>query len=107
MSELFEAQNLRTKEGAPDGGRAWGTGLVINWQRGPLLVDGERRTPNGAFVETVIRVALQRLEFYQDSTFACDENAEAIAHLKSAIQAIEARTARRTAAAIEGTHQGH
>lgn len=93
-------------QGNPRGGWTEGVGLSIDWQDGPLVdpVTGDRRDPNGAFVETVIRAAIGRLEHYQSLRFACEENAEAIRHLDAALAALASRTARREAQGVEGTH---
>lgn len=92
--------------GRPAGGITSGTGLHITWQNGPLRANGEDTPaePNGAFVEGVIQAALDRLEFYQASEFACVENAEAIFFLKEALDSCSARTAAREARGVEGTH---
>lgn len=108
MRQPFHAEN-RTNglTGLPAGGHVIGVGLRIDWQDGPLR--DERGThENGASVETVIAAAMQRIEWYQtvaDGRFSCAENAEAIAHLASALDALDRRTARRTDAGVEGTHE--
>lgn len=89
----------------PAGGRTTGLGIDIRWQDGPLQVDGERREPNGAFVEGVIEAAIDRLEFYQQSEFACRENALAITSLQQALHWCWHRTADREARGVEGTHR--
>lgn len=101
-------QNFKTDEGFPFGGWAVGTGFNIKWQRGPLVdpETGNRLEPNGAFVETVLKAVLQRIEFYQDSPFNCEENAAAIFHIKGALEALNTRTARRTDQGVEGTWEG-
>lgn len=104
MLAKFDAENF-LKDGKPNGGVVTGKGLEIEWQKGPLGRGAERKEPNGAFVETVIAAALQRLEFYQDSEFACSENASAIQNLKSALGVLEYRTMQRKAAGVEGTHE--
>lgn len=91
--------------GDPAGGKVRGVGLFIAWQNGPLGRGPGRRSPNGAFVETVITACIQRLESFQASRFKCQENADAIEHLKAAIGSLNARTARREAEGLEGTHQ--
>ena len=58
-------RNYDDAEGNPAGGRVEGTGLYISWQNGPLGRGEARKEPNGAFVETVIAAAIQRLEYYQ------------------------------------------
>lgn len=93
-------------DGTPFGGRVHAVGLDICWQQGALGQGDERRAPNGVFVETVIAAAKQRLEHYQSTSFACAENADAIAYLEAALERLADRTARREAAGTEGTHQG-
>ena len=81
-----------TKDGNPAGGHAacqYGeagdkilhdrdaTHFAIRWQDGPVDREAGEKA-NGAFVEDVIDVCKRRLEFYEDSPFACPENAEAI-----------------------------
>lgn len=116
-------------QGRPAGGCTHGRGFTIAWQDGPRgsgLCIGcgdlrsehlagmprsgctstafmDRNEPNGAFVEDVITAAVGRLEFYQSSPFACDENAEAIGYLKSALAELGARTTDRTKRGVEGT----
>ncbi len=84
-----------------------GTGLSIQWQRGPLGRDADRQQPNGAFVETVIEAARQRLDFYQSAgggKFKCRENAIAITKLEEALLWLNKRTADREVRQVEGTH---
>ena len=69
-------------EGMVTGGHTSATGLDIDWQEGPL-VDGV--APNGAFLETVIQAALQRVEAYQAGPLACRENALIITKLQEAL----------------------
>jgi hypothetical protein len=64
--------------GNPAGGFSAGTGIQIEWQNGPLAVDGERREPNGAFVEDVIAAAIGWIEFYQSTRFHSLHNAVAL-----------------------------
>jgi hypothetical protein len=104
MLQTFDVQN-RMKDGKPAGGSVKAVGLEIKWQNGPLGRGSERKEPNGAFVETVIAAALQRLEWYQDGDFACSENASAIQQLTSALATLEYRTMQREAAGVEGTHE--
>ena len=52
-------------DGIPTGGTAKGIGLSITWQEGPLGRGGERQAQNGALVEDVLRVCLNRLKFNQ------------------------------------------
>ncbi len=114
--------NIVDGNGNPTGGAVVGVGLTIQWQDGPLgrCVEGcgdgdgaehaqgcQRRRPNGAFVETVISSAIQRIEFYQKASggkFSCRENSLAITKLEEALHWLEARTASRESRQVEGTH---
>ncbi len=109
MQGFTKVENVLDGEGHPAGGRVEGIGIVIDWQNGPLGPVGSehRLAPNGAFVEDVIEAARQRIAWYQDNGFACRENALAITKLEEALHWLEARTARRTAAGTEGTHEGN
>lgn len=107
MLNIFTAQNDVTPEGNPSGGSVRGTGLKIDWQSGPLGRGADRQLPNGAFVETVIAAACQRIEFYQTANnkkFACRENAIAITKLEEALLWLNKRTADREKRQVEGTH---
>jgi hypothetical protein len=95
----------RDEHGRPAGGVTDGIGLSIIWQNGPLAVDGERKPPNGAFVEDVIAAAIGRIEFYQRSEFHCVENAVALGHLLAAAEILAERTRGRERRGVEGTHE--
>ena len=108
MLGKFNAGNHVDTDGMPAGGVVTGVGLEINWQNGPLGRGENRQEPNGAFVETVIAAALQRIEWYQtvgEGRFRCRENALAITKLEEALHWLDARTNRREVAGIEGTHE--
>ena len=108
MMQAFDScENRLDADGNPAGGHVRAPGLKINWQDGPLGRGPERREPNGAFVETVIEAARQRIAFYQNGKFACEENRQAIAHLDMALEVLNERTARREADNTEGTHEGN
>ena len=83
-----------------------GVGLRIDWQDGPLGRGEDRQEPNGAFVETVIAAALQRIEYYNETQFRCRENSLAITKLEEALHWLNARTNRREQQNVEGTHSG-
>ena len=107
MLDKFMAKNEDDQYGNPAGGTVEGTGLSITWQNGPLGRDDNRTEPNGAFVETVIAAAKQRIEYYQKTAagrFACRENAVAITKLDEALMWLQKRTADREARGVEGTH---
>ena len=67
MLAEYQCSNQVDENENPTGGNVSGTGLSIEWQNGPLGRGAERVEPNGAFVETVIDAARQRIQFYQDS----------------------------------------
>lgn len=89
----------------PAGGWTEGRGFSIDWQNGPLSVDGVRREPTGAFVEDVIQAAIGRIEYYQGSKFHSLANAVALGHLYAAREALRERTRDRESRGVEGTHQ--
>jgi hypothetical protein len=93
------------ESGNPAGGTTDARGFHIDWQNGPLAVDGVRREPNGAFVEDVIAAAIGRIRFYQASKFHCIHNAVALGHLLAAAEVLDERTADRERRGVEGTHQ--
>ncbi len=108
MLDTFSSSNLTDVHDLPAGGSVEGTGLSIQWQNGPLGTGDERKEPNGAFVETVIAAAKQRIEWYQevnDGKFACNENDTAIDYLKCALSVLDQRTKDRQSRGVEGTHQ--
>ncbi len=104
MQQTIDYENFDDENGNPAGGWAEATGLRIDWQNGPLAVDGVRLEPSGAFVETVLAVAKSRLEYYQDSKFASTYNANAIRAIDEALAHLHQRTADREARGVEGTH---
>ena len=103
MIDKFTAEN-NDVDGKPAGGNVSGIGIRIDWQNGPLGRDADRIAPNGAFVETVIAAAKQRIEYYNESEFKCRENSMAITKLDEALMWLNKRTADREARQVEGTH---
>jgi hypothetical protein len=104
MLDRFDAVNNQDKNGNPTGGKVTGIGMIIEWQDGPLGRDADRKDPNGAFVETVIAAAKQRIEYYNSTKFKCRENAMAITKLDEALMWLHKRTADRESRKVEGTH---
>ena len=107
MKAGFVSSNFNDTNGNPDGGSTHGTGFCISWQRGPLGRGDDRQAPNGAFVEDVLGAVLDRLAYYQGTQFQCHENATAIHHIRSALEALDLRTRRRECQQVEGTHRTH
>lgn len=106
MNQPIECNNYTDSDGNPAGGSVRGVGIVIDWQNGPLGRGDGRAEPNGAFVEGVIKAAIQRIEFYNSGKFRCRENSLAITHLEEALHWLNARTTRREEQGVEGTHSG-
>lgn len=105
MKQGIFQEHWNDADGNPAGGVTSGRGLAISWQNGPLGRGADRREPNGAFVEDVIDAIIGRIEFYEQSQFACDTNKEAIKHLRLAAEALDSRTKDREARGVEGLHQ--
>jgi len=57
----FFSEQWMDADGNPAGGVTTGMGFTISWQNGPLGRDENRKIPNGAFVENIIRAASDRL----------------------------------------------
>lgn len=106
MRQKIDGKHTLDAAGNPAGGCTIGTGIVIDWQNGPLGAVGstDRKEPNGAFVEGVIAAAIDRLEFYQSGKFKCRENALAITKLEEALHWCDHRTSGRVERKVEGTH---
>lgn len=104
MNQKLTTVHKKDKDGNPTGGFVRGVGIVIDWQDGPLGFPPDMDKHNGAFVEGIIQAAIDRLTFFQDSKFACRENALAITKLDEAMHWLAHRTANRTLRQVEGTH---
>lgn len=72
----------------------------IHFQEGPIKECGV----NGVCNEDLINMVLCRLQHFQESEFKCDENANAIIYLKSALDELRKRTNKRESRGVEGTH---
>lgn len=105
MQDQFFSQHWKDQNGNPAGGVSSGKGACISWQNGPLAVTGVRLEPNGAFVETIITMIIDRINFYQDSKFKSDYNSKALEYLYAALNTLQARTLDREKRGVEGTHE--
>lgn len=79
------------------------------WQDGPLGRGEDRGKPNGIFVETMMAITRDRIQFYESAAggrFSCAENQEALEHIDAAMAALNRRTERRESEGVEGTHEG-
>jgi len=110
MLQSYEIANFEDRvTGMPLGGFAKATGIDIEFQSGPLKqADGSRKEPEGAFVETLIAIVIDRLKYYQDvnnKRFRCRENSLAITHLQDALHWLNHRTKDREDRDVEGTYK--
>lgn len=106
MHPQVHSHHFVNPEGLPLGGVTYGIGFTASWQHGPTREQGsDEPVKNGCFVEDLLAAVVDRLEFYQDSMFNCAENDVAIAYVKNALAELSARTAKRTARGVEGTHK--
>ena len=104
MQSEIHSEHWNDADGNPAGGNTFGNGFAIGWQHGPLGRGAERKKPNGAFVEDVIRAAINRIGYYQSSKFACQRNQNAMEYLGKALSELEDRTKDREERQVEGTH---
>lgn len=86
----------------PAGGTSKDIGVDISWQNGPIAGPDDR---NGAFVIDVIQIAIDRINFYNESQFRCRENSLAVTKLEEAIHWLESRRGRRAGEGILSTHK--
>ena len=99
-SPIRVGHDYHPDHGSPTGGYARGLGIDIVWQDGPMT----ETPPNGAFVEDVVQIAIDRLRFFQDSEFRCRENALALTKLEEAYMWMRERRRNRAAAGTLGTY---
>ena len=99
--DIIQCANDANGDGIITGGSVDGAGIRIIWQDGPLMEGDE---PNGAFVQSVIRAALQRIQSYQASPLSCRENAMAITKLEEAPHWLQHRWDEREARGVQGQH---
>lgn len=77
------------------------TRTLISFQDGPIKEVGV----NGITNEVLLAIVLDRLEGFQTSQWACDENREAQASVQHALSVLQLRTVNRMARGVEGTHE--
>ena len=73
----------------------------VNFQKGPIEENGI----NGGSNEDYVNMVIKRLESFQNSPWACDENAEAIKHFENGLLALRKRTDKRIERGILGTSE--
>lgn len=72
----------------------------LSFQDGPIKEVGV----NGIQNEDLLLIVLTRLQNFQNSEFACRENALAITKIEEAVMWLRKRTLDREARGVEGTH---
>ena len=103
-NQRIEFINETDDDDNPAGGRVEGCGFHIYWQDGP--VDREAgEEAHGAFVEDVLLGVINRMEFYQGSKFACEENDSALSHLRAAHTSMMERRWDREKRGVQGKHE--
>lgn len=73
----------------------------VQFQDGPIKEHGI----NGITNEILLAMVIDRLEGFQTSPFACEENAAALTNLKDGLGMLQYRTKRRLERGVEGTHE--
>ena len=77
--------------------------MSIDFQKGPIKEVGRNGVPDKA----LLLILQHRLEDFQDSRWACRENASSLEAVGQIIRAQDERTDRRTKAGTEGTGSGN
>jgi len=73
---------------------------VVKFQKGPIKECGV----NGVANEDLLLMVITRLQQFQNSPYACRENALALTKLEEAVMWLRKRTLDREARNVEGTH---
>lgn len=73
---------------------------MVEFQNGPIQEVGV----NGLTNEDLLHMVRLRLEGFQNSPYACDENAKALHYVNETIAALAERTKGRIDRGVEGTH---
>lgn len=103
-NEELEFTNEQDADDNPAGGHARGRGFHISWQDGPVNREAGEHA-SGAFVEDVLEALMNRMEFYQDSKFKCEENEAALRDLRSAYDNMLLRREDRKERGVLGKHE--
>ena len=75
---------------------------IINFQNGPISVDGNG--VNGLTHEVLLAILADRLRGFQAGPYACKANACALTHIEEAQHWLQQRTLERMRRGVEGTH---
>lgn len=74
---------------------------TLLFQNGPIREFGV----NGVTQEALLAILIDRLLGFQSGPFACEDNEEALTHLRAALECLQRRTRARIARGVEGTHE--
>ena len=108
MLQKIEGTHLIDADGNPAGGVTVGVGIEISWQRGLVQRVEGRWKPNGALADTVIAVAIDRIQFFQSASGGKHKTREcalALTKLEEALHWLEAHARNLDAARFEGEHE--
>lgn len=72
----------------------------IIFQKGPIKEFGV----NGVTHEALLAILIDRLEGFQSGPYACEDNSEALFHIRAALSCLQRRTHARLARGVEGTN---
>lgn len=75
-----------------------GSGVRIGFQNGPISEKGV----NGITQEALLAIVEDRLTGFQRGPFACIDNADALSHIRVAMQILQNRTRERMSRGVEG-----
>lgn len=74
---------------------------TVSFQKGPIKEFGV----NGVMNEDLIAIVIDRMRGFQDSSYACRDNALALTKLEEALMWLRHRTDERESRGVEGTHE--
>lgn len=74
---------------------------TINFQKGPVQEVGL----NGVFLEDLLLIAIDQIEHFQNSDFACEENDDTLRSLRAALATTRARQYERQLRGVQGKHK--
>lgn len=74
---------------------------TVKFQCGPIKEAGV----NGVANEDLINMVIDRLKGFQNSKYACEENAEALKHFQEGLMWLRKRTLDRELRGVEGTNK--
>ncbi|HVZ79438.1 MAG TPA: hypothetical protein VHE12_01405 [bacterium] len=103
--QKMKTENKFDENGVPSGGTVRGIGLTVTWQEGPLGRPEARKEQNGALVEDLLQVCLDRLKLFQDTRFNCPENVLAASSIEEALKWLQKRTEDREKRLVDGTFE--